>query len=1762
MKSQVRTLRRRSRRYVGTVQDKRRIGDDRDGSVLVIVVALLSLLAFTGMVFYTFAAQERSAAEYFSEAAKFEVDDPDDPFKWPLRHMIEGPGDRELNSILSAPDSRHSLTRGIVGSDTSPLNGHGVFLVKNDTNGQTYVDVNRNGEYDPGTDNPAGDAIYDLRNFVDSPAAWAATHNLQQVLDARSTARNNNLPGPDVPYTYPDINNVLLGYKGAGIRDNGPSATPRYQQITVIIPTGVRPSLLKSSLTNGAGGKDAIVDQDWWDNTAHPEYAFRMLRAHPSHRVIGYDSNNKIITDRRFLDANVPGDAALIAALPGGSGPFPFRPGESTFQNSKFGQMGFMTGHQSIDAWKAGGGSGDPPFELDSDNDGDGIREGLWIDFGYPVEETADGRLYTTMFSVTIYDLDSRLDLNIVGNLAGLNRNDTFTNAATSYFPTQFLSQSNLGLGPNEISPLWALAPRGGVNSDAKFVDWFGNDPTNQLDQANREMMWLLTGRMDYDATQPKPEDRWTVIPGRWGDSNILFYSKNGGNSRVSALPRPGRAGNITMAGNPIDFGGKQGYDDNQDTLEGVAGNGRRHGFVHPLDHAGSGSMVQGTDPRIPNLIQDDSAKPEQWIGYNKYPLVGSAGSPLNDSLYLAGRDGNIASGTDNLIANALYDMLLDDPLEVVVDLVRAIRPDDLIFSPGDMVPAHLESLDVQKAQTDLSTRLADLAPFAFKQGNVEVSSLFTTISNELRAISIPYSPQRDWEFTSDTDGNSGSNGFPQGDGRREFPPQYGSNQEFSSADPFRAVIRRLLTVELGDRTPKNGPFPLSVNHLLDVVRNSQTPAEGTSAFYNFLTKSGMRFRPLTEHPLYNEDDGTGTAFGTLTSIPDLNSLSGQLPNYPPRQPGDREFWARRDRQQMARDIYVLLYTLGGSEVTGTDIVNYTGDNSGRALYSNDRLRQMAQFAVNMVDALDTDNVVTRFEYDRNLGDGWSLDDDPWTDDGMGASSSAADTGNGLYPEDSASDRGVVFGVEGQQLAFSEVLGTRFQDFAKYNGTSNDPTTYFDDKSANSLANEASDRRDRYSLMVELQNVLPMGVELSPQDGGSGFTPDGEEAIWQLARFDRNGSANDKQSLTPDQQMSFLAGINKLGGGDRFTISMATTANAGTGTPERTNPLGFGTADIYLSNDGGNKYTLVAPDPTNPPAPLNGGATPDPLCDIDTVHANDKSKFTFDMSQTTNNDPGRFLDSIPYVAGNQISYKGNDDFDLNAVTAENDQNWQTGQGFDLVLRRRLNPNLPKLSLAENPWIEVDRIRVEFRDLFEFTNDGMGNFTAAADFDNLLSSERDEPLDSMDLTANLADKDPAAPGNLRYNSFGQLNDRNYNFGGSSVKPFQLWQAHFDRDFASPAELLSLPIIGPNLLTHRLDRMRFGPAQQVLDNPRAGSGGTPEAKYICSAETMFLQPKFPTGITGYDNAWYRLLRFVEVPSRVNRMLGNYLDLDRVPGKLNVNTIPDVTIYGGLIDDPVMGAVTYSKSAPFMTDITPGGQSMDLQEIAAPGNGNGKGPPFTPPGWANNQTKTVSFRDRWFELLMERDGATNAFDADNNQQTVYWVPGMTSARPFRPNSYVLPQVTADGDNGLEYTLLRHGSADIANNDESEKRHWLEVGGRGFHKNPDSASLSANAVTRHQLLSKVMNNTTTTSNAFIVYITAAYFESIETPQGLVRVGGRMGLDTDGDGDPTNDAGWEKRAVFIIDRSELFHAYDSASGGFDWERLVKYRADLPSDGK
>ncbi|MBP5620703.1 MAG: hypothetical protein J6X44_01680, partial [Thermoguttaceae bacterium] len=76
--------------------------------------------------------------------------------------------------------------------------------------------------------------------------------------------------------------------------------------------------------------------------------------------------------------------------------------------------------------------------QFDVDNDGDGVREGIWIPSGLPIRVDRNGKAYATMFSYTVLDLDGRVNVNTAGNwdqlpnkMYSLDRSDSNGNVYT-----------------------------------------------------------------------------------------------------------------------------------------------------------------------------------------------------------------------------------------------------------------------------------------------------------------------------------------------------------------------------------------------------------------------------------------------------------------------------------------------------------------------------------------------------------------------------------------------------------------------------------------------------------------------------------------------------------------------------------------------------------------------------------------------------------------------------------------------------------------------------------------------------------------------------------------------------------------------------------------------------------------------------------------------------------------------------------------------------------------------------------------------------------------------------------------------------------------------------------------------------------------------------------------------------------------------------------------------------------------------------------
>jgi hypothetical protein len=123
----------------------------------------------------------------------------------------------------------------------------------------------------------------------------------------------------------------------------------------------------------------------------------------------------------------------------------------------------------------------------DVDNDGDGYPDSIWIDPGYEIRQTPDGRLYKPLLAYLIVDLDGRLNLNAHGSLAQLQADFGQTpNIGSTLFyggamapPAGSLPRGHMGWGPADInlSPLFVNKPieyqqlLAGMSSGGVLVD-------------------------------------------------------------------------------------------------------------------------------------------------------------------------------------------------------------------------------------------------------------------------------------------------------------------------------------------------------------------------------------------------------------------------------------------------------------------------------------------------------------------------------------------------------------------------------------------------------------------------------------------------------------------------------------------------------------------------------------------------------------------------------------------------------------------------------------------------------------------------------------------------------------------------------------------------------------------------------------------------------------------------------------------------------------------------------------------------------------------------------------------------------------------------------------------------------------------------------------------------------------------------------------------------------------------------------------------
>ncbi|MDP1799305.1 MAG: hypothetical protein Q8K78_17550, partial [Planctomycetaceae bacterium] len=1613
-------------------------------------------------------------------------------FDFGIRQVIEGPDVGKFrNSALSG--RRHALLPNMLGLNTdgkkldfSPYNG--TALTSADSR---YLAINDSGSANNG--NPV---------------------------------QSNRLANLDPDYTYPDNTNVFLSYMGYD----------PVQGRKIIIPSFHRPQ---------AGSVRSLAD--WYENSAT---ANQVLRPHPNHiwmPTAGQRPPNPAVP--RFLKTS---DLAALGGNWSTWGAFPFAPYNG--DGGAVGEQGVWSLTSPPTAGAALPATADA-YEYDVDNDGDGIREGVWLDVDFPLLEDASGMQYVPLFSYTIVDADALLNLNVHGNMARVWNGDVPLDRIPFRYSAAdpFISKSNQGLIASEVNPLWALNRRPPVTSgsfpasayDSSYAadPFFGGTvggpvPENWKEAANRDWLYLLMGR--YSTT---PSD---LVPGRWGEEHLLYRAiTNTPVFNALGFSLDNTLSNILP--NPWPGPGQTQTDDNGDLPKVTGdwfGSTNQQAFGMPLDYTGLGSYWQTASPKLGNYGLT-AGLPARWPMFNRY----SSSSTRPVQWPNTGLSGTLAYG------------LFNDAGEMVIDS-DAKRDEDGVFGVEEMQALHLVNTDFA-VTTGGQSRLTQLAPYNFDATFATIGSgsnarstqgfrsKFTTRSWDRKQHSIGYnasSTTRAWEFGvhnyDDADLSLYRRALNSSSPSLYFPPQFGAGTSIpyaqgymgpsayqpsvnGPADPYRPLLRKLVEVEANNFSQTNYQLRLNLNQLLvgpsgNPEPQFQHPSNPQSPKAKLPPNIQLNYRPLTPHPSQS----------VLPATPINNEMTnlGLSYQYPSNgnftSPVQQEYWARRDRQMMARDYFMLLYTLTWPEASMS-----AANNPAQASFASDvnnqpAIRQLAQYAANIVDSIDGDNIPTRFEFDMNVTDGWGLDDDPYT----------VDTGTTRYE---------VFGVERLDLTLSEALVVRAEE-----NTTDFPFTQWNETGG-----------DKHFAYVELRNPGPNTVNLSSR-------------AWRIEL----GRDYTDQTNSPSVDVRWLQlRAGSVNPGELYTIG---------------------------SVDGS---TIPATYPSIMKVDPSGSTPADWDAPMTTWIAPAQQTLDLDLRDTAAAANFLLTDGTGAAVTTPRALYDNDVFTrMGGLGAT--------EPLFVRLYRRVSPDrtMPNSSTEEsdNPYVLVDEIAIN--NIGTSTNSSQGGvlqFVAsdpaiATKLGNLRSRQHAEPMSISSSSGYAYTTSTGAYGNTLGNS------------NSATDTFRNWQKVFDRDFASVGELLQVTLggfsnserlrtdglttsmpLGRAALPGIATRINVDTASTNAWHLQTQTSAT-ASSVDASAQQMFFPVPQGASAAGPPR-WHRFLELVEVPSRMQASIPGFpipLDYPRVPGKININMLRNPDVLAALIDDPTIMSFRVDEDADLNGSFGTGEDLNNDGFLDLLTNADGNPTPLLtrsdqtvsspPPGYmpyndATTRTIGVSpnqsdIKSWWDGLIASRDGQVSTSapmvspynGAVSNDETGLFLPGLpaeagpglTGSRPFR--SFAAADQTATRPFAtVQDTLLRAWPGESSNATSAgtaDPRGLFELGTLDEHLGRDSVGNTVTTLdpyVRSRILNKIMNNVTTRSNVFVIFASIKYFRAHRHASGAVQIGGPLKDPSFLDSERSKP---ELRRFYVVDRSQIEKAYDPQSGTFNFRALIEFEQDLP----
>lgn len=558
------------------------------------------------------------------------------------------------------------------------------------------------------------------------------------------------------------------------------------------------------------------------------------------------------------------------------------------------------------------------PCPWDVDNDNDGVRDSVWLDLGFPIQSTADGRLYKPLVAILCVDLDGRINVNAHGTLEQLAVNGTtgqpyHSDQVPGAFAANFSTQNPTSLGAN----LKVILPRGQGHGPAEI------ELTQVVTLA--EAKNLLQGAQLSGG----------IVEGRYGECITNSGSYSSANASAGHKPLPTDPSGTNSA-NPLALIKRFNFPDNRyDPAQPAVGVAVANVANTPSSFSSPSDLWGQTA-----LGLDFRGQPLYWRPtWSQQPKYGWTNETLNSPY-----DINLTLGGP---ASVRGSQSADNPF-TVFDLERLLRQHDVDVTA---LPRRLFDLMDQSIVSDPADPFKGLGRGRrITTDSWDPPVMATTAPRHLRTVLIGSPPASGAEGPSD---------FASMNLAKDFNAVLRS----TSNEPTNMAVPAIPAGKFNQASFNyNARQQLPFDALQGLKMNlNRTLGDGRDGNGNGVVDEAMQTEIVTEGKPTDPNSVWKTSLYNNGNVP-LNLSNGLDVNHDGKVDVFDQLLARHN---LARNLFCLaMLMIDDQYLQNVQWFTQTGltPDQKREL----AIRRLAQWAVNVVDFMDPDNICTPFEYDVN----------------------------------------------------------------------------------------------------------------------------------------------------------------------------------------------------------------------------------------------------------------------------------------------------------------------------------------------------------------------------------------------------------------------------------------------------------------------------------------------------------------------------------------------------------------------------------------------------------------------------------------------------------------------------------------------------------------------------------------------------------------------------------------------------------------------------